>query len=307
MSDYSKSAGVTICKTTVAADEDEDDVKPIDWPSLSTMLSPDIFAALHGHLIGNESDDSPREPATGPIAAESCIELSSNVKPTPNNAVFKEHSYWEERFTDEEEYDWLLTYEQLQTHLIPLLEVTEKILIVGCGNSRLSACLYDAGFTNITNIDFSDIVIKKMKLLHGEVRPLMKWIFMDMTDLQFEHSSFDVVIDKASMDALMVDEGDVWHPNQLTIDITDRMCLGVSKVLATNKGGRFIQLSFAQPHFRTKYLMGQYINENLDSISIISPFESTVGFCARYQWTLSFSTIDTEAGCLNSFLYVMKS
>ena len=227
------------------------------------------------------------------------------MKPTTNNAVFKEHSYWEERFAEEEEYDWLLSYEQLQTHLIPLIKFTDKILIVGCGNSRLSAGLYDAGFTSITNIDFSDIVIEKMKLLHGDVRPLMEWIFMDMTDLKFEERSFDVVIDKASMDALMVDEGDVWHPNSSTINITDRMCLGLSKVLILNTG-RFIQLSFAQPHFRTKYLMGQHLHVESDSILAVSPFESMSGFCERYQWTLSFSTIDTEAGCLNSFLYVMN-
>ena len=279
-----------------------DEVETINWQSLSSMLSADVFAALRNHLVVDENDrEIPKF-----MSLESSDNLSySHVKPTTNNAVFKEHSYWEERFSEEEEYDWLLSYEQLHTHLIPLLKFTDKILIVGCGNSRLSAGLYDAGFTSIINIDFSSIVIEKMKLLHGDLRPLMKWIFMDMTDLKFEESSFDIVIDKASMDALMVDEGDVWHPNSSTIDVTDRMCLGLSKVLKSNTG-RFIQLSFAQPHFRTKYLMGQHFHEESESNLAVSPFESMAGFCERYQWTLSFSTIDTEAGCLNSFLYVMK-
>jgi hypothetical protein len=41
----------------------------------------------------------------------------------------------------------------------------------------------------------------------------MRWLTMDMLDMSFDDSSFDVVIDKATMDALMVDEGDVWNPN----------------------------------------------------------------------------------------------
>lgn len=289
------------CIEKIAVAEADDEVETRNWTDLSSMLSADVFSALRNHLVVDENDlERPKF-----VDAKSCEKSSSLVKPTTNNAVFKEHSYWEERFAEEEEYDWLLSYEQLQTHLIPLIKFTDKILIVGCGNSRLSAGLYDAGFTSITNIDFSDIVIEKMKLLHGDVRPLMEWIFMDMTDLKFEERSFDVVIDKASMDALMVDEGDVWHPNSSTINITDRMCLGLSKVLILNTG-RFIQLSFAQPHFRTKYLMGQHLHVESDSILAVSPFESMSGFCERYQWTLSFSTIDTEAGCLNSFLYVMN-
>ena len=289
------------CIDKIAVAEADDEVETINWTDLSSMLSADVFSALRNHLVVDENDlERPKF-----VDAKSCEKSSSLVKPTTNNAVFKEHSYWEERFAEEEEYDWLLSYEQLQTHLIPLIKFTDKILIVGCGNSRLSAGLYDAGFTSITNIDFSEIVIEKMKLLHGDVRPLMEWIFMDMTDLKFEERSFDVVIDKASMDALMVDEGDVWHPNLSTINITDRMCLGLSKVLILNTG-RFIQLSFAQPHFRTKYLMGQHLHVESDSILAVSPFESMSGFCERYQWTLSFSTIDTEAGCLNSFLYVMN-
>jgi 2-polyprenyl-3-methyl-5-hydroxy-6-metoxy-1,4-benzoquinol methylase len=32
-----------------------------------------------------------------------------------------------------------------------------RLLVVGCGNSELSAQLYDDGFTNIVNIDFSKV------------------------------------------------------------------------------------------------------------------------------------------------------
>jgi EEF1A lysine methyltransferase 4 len=287
------------------ADSDDSDTEAgtIDWNSLSSNLSPDVFAALQKHLVGGKEEQSVNT-VIDCVTTKDDVKVVETSKPAVNNAVFKEQGYWEDRFTEETEYDWLLSYEQLRTHLIPLLNVSDRILIVGCGNSRLSAGLYDAGFLNIVNIDFSATVIERMKKTHLEERPQMQWITMDMTDMSFETAAFDVVIDKASMDALMVDEGDVWDPKHATIDITDKMCKGITKVLVPQTG-KFIQLSFAQPHFRTKYLMGSHMEEGSDSEAVISKYGSCTGHCKRYGWTLSYSIINTEAGCLNSFLYVM--
>ena len=285
-------------------DSDECPHGQADWESLSTMLSPEVFAALHSHLVGGNDTPSTSAETIGDANAHPS-QSTSRVKPAVDNSVFKEQGYWEDRFAAEDEYDWLLTYEQLQTHLVPLLRPLERILVVGCGNSGLSAGLYDSGFTDIVNIDFSETVIEKMKEMHSIERPLMRWITMDMTEMNFDSHSFDVVIDKASMDALMVDEGDVWHPKQSTIDITDKMCKGVKRVLVPHTG-RFIQLSFAQPHFRTKYLMGIHTRLDSSTENSDSKYGSVTGRCERYEWTLSFKTIDTEAGCLNSFLYIME-
>ena len=61
---------------------------------------------------------------------------------------------------------------------------------------------YKAGYHNIINIDFSAVLIAKMK----DFYPEMQWICADMTKLRdtFQKESFDVVIDKAAMDAIMV-------------------------------------------------------------------------------------------------------
>ena len=60
------------------------------------------------------------------------------------------------------------------------VKVTDNILVVGCGNSSLSADLYDVGHHNITNIDISDIVIRQMNEKHSKDRSNMKFLKMDM-------------------------------------------------------------------------------------------------------------------------------
>ena len=148
--------------------------------------------------------------------------------PTENKDYY-EKEYWEQRFAEEETYDWLLTYVDIReiiNELIPPCAIISqdgkdqnvqnpRILMVGCGNSTLSADMYDDGYTNITNIDYSINVIQKMKSFHEEKRPKMSWLEMDMTNLDFgscNETSFDVIFDKAAMDALCTCEGSVWNP-----------------------------------------------------------------------------------------------
>eukprot|EP01038_Epipyxis_sp_PR26KG_P006013 gene6013-8283_t len=193
-------------------------------------------------------------------------------------------------------------YNDISAYLKPLLKPDDKILIIGCGNSSFSSDLYDDGYTNIINIDFSTVVIEHMRTLHDKERPLMTWHYMDMTDLTFESSSFDIILDKAAMDAIMVDEGDVWDPNESTINMTHKMCQSIQRVLK-KKNGKYIQISFAQPHFRTKYLMGYNIIPPTDEE--LSHYKSYSGLSILYSWDLLFEPLVVEGGCLNSFLYVM--
>eukprot|EP01039_Chlorochromonas_danica_P000712 gene712-774_t len=224
---------------------------------------------------------------------------ATSLEEVESNHVFKLQSYWEGRFKKEESYEWLVSWKTVENLLLPYLHPTDRILVVGCGNSPFSADLYDAGFHQITNIDFASSVIERMQTIHETIRPEMKWMVMDMTDLTFPNESFDVVIDKAAMDALVVDEGDVWEPEQNVVEIVDTMCLTTTRVL--KKDGLFLQISFAQPHFRTKYLMGLWAEKKESS-----PYQKYSGLAERYGWSLSHEVVETEGGCLNSFLYIMK-
>ncbi|CAM9142046.1 unnamed protein product [Chrysoparadoxa australica] len=152
----------------------------------------------------------------------------------------------------------------------------------------MSANLFDAGWTNITNTDYSSVVIEAMRAKNAS-RQGMAWMTMDMMALTFDEKSFDCVIDKAAMDAIMCDEGDVWSPGMENITQADAMCTGVSKVLKDD--GIFLQVSFAQPHFRKKYLNGTHARQ------------AGIGR-GHYNWEIE--TKEVAGQTFPHFLYVMR-
>lgn len=72
-------------------------------------------------------------------------------------------------------------YNQLSGILHKYMKPAEKVLVIGCGNSRLSADLYDIGYHSITNIDISDTVITQMINQNRKKRPNMQFLKMDVT------------------------------------------------------------------------------------------------------------------------------
>ncbi|KIO16936.1 hypothetical protein M407DRAFT_180073 [Tulasnella calospora MUT 4182] len=106
-------------------------------------------------------------------------------------------------------------------------------------------------YRNIVNIDYSGVVIGKMKSKY-EDRDGMEWLEMDVRELTFENNSFDVAIDKGTMDAMMAVKGDVWNPPPQVVDDCTREIDEAIRVL--RPGGIFIYLTFGQPHFRKRFL-----------------------------------------------------
>ncbi|OQS05843.1 hypothetical protein THRCLA_02069 [Thraustotheca clavata] len=205
-----------------------------------------------------------------------------------HNSEYKNQSYWDTRFASEESYDWLAKYSDVADLITKYVPKDSRLLIVGCGNSTFSIDLYDAGYTNIVNLDFSSVVIERMSAKYSESRRLMKWAVGDMLKLPefFESNSFDVVIDKAAMDALMVEGGDTWSPAEHLLASAHEMCSGIKKVLTPT--GLFLQISFGQPHFRKRFLLGEYPQGDESS---------------AYGWTYKYHNIEIGLGY---FFYVMQ-
>eukprot|EP00667_Euglena_gracilis_P022325 EG_transcript_24786 len=148
--------------------------------------------------------------------------------------------YWEERYAENDrEFEWYLSYRDLQPLFDPLLSPEHRILVLGCGTSSLSAELYAAGYHRIVNVDLSESCVATMRE-RCRALPGMEWEVGDCTRLRYGEAEFDVVLDKGCMDALLCQlhgERDV-----------HRMNLHVQRVL--KPGGRFVVVSSGFPDTR---------------------------------------------------------
>ncbi|KAA8548383.1 hypothetical protein F0562_000067 [Nyssa sinensis] len=177
---------------------------------------------------------------------------------------FTSKENWDQFFSirgSDDSFEWYAEWPQLKEPLLSYLSNNEapppdgatedgvpppppgeaasmQILIPGCGNSRLSEHLYDAGFRGITNIDFSKVVISDMLRRNVRSRPAMRWRVMDMTNMQFMHETFDAVVDKGGLDALMEPE--------LGSKLGNQYLSEVKRVLKSV--GKFICLTLAESH-----------------------------------------------------------
>ena len=74
-------------------------------------------------------------------------------------------------------------YPELCGILHKYVKPSDKVLNVGCGNSTLSADMYDVGYKNIVNIDISQTVIKQMSDKYSGSRPGLKYQKMDALEV----------------------------------------------------------------------------------------------------------------------------
>ncbi|CAI5746636.1 unnamed protein product [Peronospora destructor] len=146
--------------------------------------------------------------------------MSSRHELLPHKAEdFRKQEYWDKFFNQrgEKAFEWYGEYASLRPGLQALLGLPDdapvsllrrlkakvRVLVVGCGNSALSGDLVADGFGNLLSVDFSRRVIDEMQRKH----PTMQWRVMDMTDMRtLEDASFELVMDKGALDALMADD-----------------------------------------------------------------------------------------------------
>eukprot|EP00929_Paragymnodinium_shiwhaense_P102786 TRINITY_DN6601_c0_g1_i2.p1 TRINITY_DN6601_c0_g1~~TRINITY_DN6601_c0_g1_i2.p1 ORF type:complete len:360 (-),score=119.97 TRINITY_DN6601_c0_g1_i2:47-1126(-) len=143
------------------------------------------------------------------------------VEKLGNSYTYANANYWDDYYNKteaEERFDWYGSWDspisfvdaggktvkkELGELLKPHLERdSRKILMLGCGNSDMSTKMYAAGFEDIVNIDISPKLLDELRAQHETTMPKMKWLYMNVSQLEFEDASFDVVLDKGTFDAI---------------------------------------------------------------------------------------------------------
>eukprot|EP00746_Dinoflagellata_sp_MGD_P090871 gnl/MRDRNA2_/MRDRNA2_35926_c0_seq1.p1 gnl/MRDRNA2_/MRDRNA2_35926_c0~~gnl/MRDRNA2_/MRDRNA2_35926_c0_seq1.p1 ORF type:complete len:370 (-),score=82.25 gnl/MRDRNA2_/MRDRNA2_35926_c0_seq1:100-1209(-) len=164
-----------------------------------------------------------------------------------------------------EHFEWLRPFENLR-HIVEDAaenDTTRRILHIGCGNSMLTENLYDNGYRNIVNADNSDTVIDQMKRRNVGIRPEMKWVVRDATKMDFEDSSFELVIDKGMLDSLACKAG------MENFIATGSFLKEVMRVLTDQ--GVYLCISFGEPDQWKKYLERPHLGWDIKIVELPPP------------------------------------
>ncbi|XP_071348023.1 EEF1A lysine methyltransferase 4 [Trachinotus anak] len=187
-----------------------------------------------------------------------------------DNSRYKDVDYWDERYKTEQCYDWLGGFPKFQHLLENHVKKEDAILILGCGNSSMSGDMYSAGYHSITNIDYSSVCISTMTARYSDC-PGMTWHQMDVRQLCFPGTSFDVILEKATLDAIMVEEKSPWEVSPQTASFVHQALTEISRCL--KPGGRFVSVTFAQPFFRKRLYARTEYNWSIKQYSYGEGFE----------------------------------
>ena len=158
----------------------------------------------------------------------SCCQQRRRRKQKKNNtgSLFSNRQYWDTRYENTTHEtagtgrnEWFVDFNMLKT-ILQAATTSEQspmahALEIGCGMSLLSEELLKHQLVSkVTAIDFSKPAIQHMverqrtevdvtELLHGT--PVV-YIEMDATNLSFDNNTFDFIVEKGTIDALLTDE-----------------------------------------------------------------------------------------------------
>ncbi|GFR89168.1 methyltransferase-like protein 13 [Elysia marginata] len=165
-----------------------------------------------------------------------------------SHSEFSSPDYWERFFKRRGKipFEWYGEYPQLHHIIHKYISPSNTVLVVGCGNSALSENMYDNGLQNLVNIDISDVVIRQMFDRHRVNRPKMTFEKMDVTAMSYPEGHFNAVLDKGTLDALLVSEEEQVLQNVTAMFSEIARCLRL--------GGRYIIISLLQDHVQRHLL-----------------------------------------------------
>lgn len=96
-------------------------------------------------------------------------------------------------------------------------------------------------------MDYCENVVHQMATLNCDSKKIF-WSICDVQKLPFKDSSFDVVIDKATLDTLFVGEKSLWNLSLSVKHTFHQVINEINRILTRN--GVFLSISFNEPILR---------------------------------------------------------
>lgn len=193
-------------------------------------------------------------------------------------------SYWNKRFLTEDSFEWFGDCSRLYPILDLYLKSSPSYLLLhlGCGSSSLAEEMYNRHYCHmIVNVDYSYCILDKRRLMNQN-EYLIDWLALDIRAMPFSDNYFDTIIEKGTLDVFFVGhEHHLWCPSEELKEKVDLILVQISQCLRFDHG-RFISISFQQPHFRRPFLAKQ-----------------------KYQWSIEVHTISNDNESFEYFVYVM--
>ncbi|XP_059154990.1 citrate synthase-lysine N-methyltransferase CSKMT, mitochondrial-like isoform X2 [Physella acuta] len=166
-------------------------------------------------------------------------------------------SYWQKRYQDQHQdlgFDWFITPADILEHILDILNQVKKkhvnkslhLLDLGCGTSDLSlnVLAHTSSPVSMILLDFVKEALLYQRKKFSKISQKgssVQFVCADILNIPFCNNSFDLIIDKGTMDALLKDSTN----GQFKCEV---MMSEVMRVLS--KYGRYMQISDEDPDSR---------------------------------------------------------
>jgi SAM-dependent methyltransferase len=258
-------------------------------------------------------------PVNGKRSAGCCIIDKEAQKESRGGRDYSSKEYWEKRYLTEEEkgHEWYFDYETLKplvNELVPTPCYDQSgwsVLEIGCGDKPLLPDLIqDDNFSDMESavaIDYAPALVRQLRLEERErlvalaaeektssalsssspALPLgVKYEQADARALGYATASFDLVLDKGTIDAMMCSEDEGF-------DNARRICSEAARVLKV--GGCFVVVSHMAP---LGHEGSAFVNE-----SLMPALRSQPSSSGLFDVGVHFSEDSAEKG---PFVYAVK-
>merc|ERR1712216_254120 len=173
--------------------------------------------------------------------------MGSKVEKGMASGSFKDgKSYWDAQYkADSSDFDWYQQYGHLEV-LLAGFDNNATVLITGSGTSKIGVELANRGVATVNHIEQSPHAVNAMKSRYGNTG--VTFTEGDVTSMPFNNESYDIVIDKACLDAILCEEGGT-RKSQLYLNQVARVLKESGKFVCVSTGKKELRGSYFEQHF----------------------------------------------------------